>query len=191
MFNQLDWPEPWRAARDAAPGDVTTLGQRTWHGVRTINRVIDGGDFSAAVLTINIEGRRYPCIVDAVRRPGADHWGLAGAATGEPDQTHNLGGDIRSSGHHCIGFCGSTVGYVKNVHAVEVEYADGSLHRAEREDDGCAILFAPVQSWDQKDNEVVVRYLDDAGGVVYRETYWLGAGLGPPGDADETDLRNP
>lgn len=140
-------PDPERGiwpSRPFVPDDLTILGQRTWNGITTINHVIDGGGVSALLVSAEVERKLYGGLVTAGRKADTESWGLMAANFGEAPLEHGIGGNLGGAGHTCIAFCGSSVGYVQNIYAVEIEYADGTIHRAEQEADGCTILFAPV-----------------------------------------------
>ena len=176
--DRYDWP-----SRPFTREDMTILGQRTWNGITTINHVIHGGGVSAILVTSTVEGKQYGGLVMAGCKPDSESWGLMSAGFGEASAEHGVRGDMTGSGYHCIGFHGSTAGYLQNLYAVEIEYADGTIHRAQREDDDCTIVFAPVERWDRKDNDEVIRFLDVDGAVVHSESRYLGAGMGPPDGA--------
>ncbi len=177
---QIVWP-----ARPFVSEDLAILGQRTWNDITTINRVIDRGGVSALLVSAEIEGKQYGGLIMAGRKPDDENWGLMGASFGEAGSEYGVRGNMVGPDYQCIAFSNSTARSPSDVHAIEIEYADGTLYRAAQEADGCTILFAPVERWEQKDNQVETRYLAPDGTIIHTETRWLGAGMGPPENHNE------
>lgn len=105
-------------------------------------------------------------MVEAVINPGKGDWGLLSAGFGERKEGRPLGGDSGGAGRRYLGLQILDSGVMSNVHAIEVEYVDGTIHRAEKADDGCVILFSSAPGWDEAEAETTIRYLDASGNIV-------------------------
>jgi hypothetical protein len=166
MREHYTWP-----SREFVPADLTVYGQRTWDPTRSLNTVFDGGGFSALLVGAEAEGLCFGGLVTAIRRPDGDAWSVMSSSIGEWPEGRHIGGDTGGGGLRCIGAYAESSETLKGLQAVEIEYYDGLLHRGELGDDGCVIVYAPAETWDQANGEVTVRYLAVDGSIL--ETYTM------------------
>jgi hypothetical protein len=170
-----NWP-----SRAFVPDDFMILGQRTWERAPSIYPAIDGGSFSMALVEAHVDGRRYGGMVEAVLNPGQEAWGLLGASLGERNDGRPAAGDSGGAGRRYIGLHVSPDRSSKAVKAIEIEYADGTIHRAERQADDCVMLFSPAPNWDLAEAEISVRYLDSNGAIIESYSRVFNPGPRPP-----------
>ena len=159
--DQYNWPE-----RAFVPDDLEILGQRSWHDAPSLYPSFEGGSVSAALVEAKVEGRRYGGMVTAVQKPDDGAWGLMNANIGERQDRQVPAGDTGGAGWRFVGLYCNSAGSSSGVAAIEVEYANGTIHRAEREPDNCVMIFSPAPDWDQAEAEITIRYLDAANSIV-------------------------
>ena len=169
--HDFNWP-----SRPFASDDLTIVGQRTWHDAPSIYPSIDGGSLTMMLVEATVDGWRYGGMVEAVINPGKEDWGLLSAGFGERKESRPVAGDSGGAGRRYIGLHAPST----RVHAIEIEYADGTVHRAERESDDCVMLFSSAPNWDLAEVEITVRYLDATGAIIESYSRVFNPGPRPP-----------
>lgn len=172
------WP-----SRPFTPEDLTIVGQRTWHNAPSIYLSMDGGSLTVALIEARVEGHRYGGMIEAVINPGKEDWGLLSGGFGERPEGRPLGGDSGGAGRRYVGLQVSESGVLSNVHAIEIEYIDGTINRAEAGDDGCIILFSSAPGWDEAEAEITARYVDASNNTIQSHTIAFSPGPRPTDDA--------
>ena len=164
------------------PDDLTIRCRRTWHGIRSINPALNGGDFAASIIQFSADGHHFSFFIEAMRPAGENEWQWGGTSGGERpvDEMENVGGfSVIGGSYVCVG--GLTTNR-PNVAAIQVEHADSSQITVAVGDDGAVIALAPVVSAPSSEDEVIVRNLDASGGVLSEDRTWIGDGGPPPAD---------
>jgi hypothetical protein len=172
-------PQLNRPAQPVVPEDVTVRCQRVWPHITMISPRLNGADFAAAVVQAEPEGQLLSFFIQAVKTPGSDEWHVSSSSGGRrPEHLRDrTGGSIIAGGSSvCVG----GIGAVPEGGSIRVEMANGDVF-ADRCEDGCCIVFAPVTSPPTSDDHVTLRYLGPDGAELTAETTFIGDGKPPPG----------
>lgn len=157
--------------------DVTTICQRTWREINTINTEIDGADVSACFANVNHDGDIRSWFFLACLPVGDTEWRPMGSQGGmsRSDSQRDTGAITGSRSHVCT----CAINVIPDGGRIQVELADGTSYHDEAVD-GCCIVFAPITTPPTPDDRFTIRYLDPDGNELLSETRWIGDGAPPP-----------